>query len=598
MSKSKLFQAIVLFTAATVFVAVTGRPAPSHAAALPSAGKTIGPAASSLPGVRFVHIATSGNIGCGSSQCTYIDHPLLNGNPNAIFVVTQNFNPGGGSSGVYNNHAIGVWYDTGQNKWAIFNQDLVSMPVGAAFNVLIPPAGTNVFVHQATSGNTSGHITYINHSLLNGNPNAIFVVTPNWNPGGGSSGVYNNHAIGVWYDTGQNKWAIFNQDLASMPTNAAFNVVVADSTTAFVHKATSGNIVGSSTFIDHPLLNGNPNAIFVVTANFNPGGGSGTYNNSHFNVYYSSSRNKWAIYDYAGAMPTNAAFNVLLPDTRTDVFTHQATSGNTSGHITYINHSLLNNNPNAIFMVTPNWNPPGSSGVYNNHAIGVWYDTGQNKWAIFNQDTAAMPTNAAFNVLIPPPGANVFVHKATSGNIVGSSTFIDHPLLNGNPNAIFVVTPNWNPGGGGSGVYNNHAIGVWYDSGRSQWAIFNEDSGSILNAAFNVLVLNDLTALPGSKSAFVHTATSGNISSNWTTLNHPLTNGIRPAFVFATHNFNPGGGGSGVYNNHAIGVWYDTGQNKWAIFNQDFVNMPTNAAFNVLVIVRRVYLPLVMRNYP
>ena len=44
---------------------------------------------------------------------------------------------------------------------------------------------------------------------------------------------------------------------------------------------------------------------------------------------------------------------------------------------------------------------------------------------------------------------------------------------------------------------------------------------------------------------------------------------------------NPGGV-CGVYDNHPIGVWYYGG--KWAIFNQDRVAMPVNAAFNVFVL--------------
>ncbi len=95
----------------------------------------------------------------------------------------------------------------------------------------------------------------------------------------------------------------------------------------------------------------------------------------------------------------------------------------------------------------------------NDHPIGVWYDGGANKWAVFNQDLAAMPVGADFNVLIPPTGADAFVHTATAANIAGHYTYIDHPLTNENPNAIVLVTQNWNPGGG-SGTYNDHPIGV------------------------------------------------------------------------------------------------------------------------------------------
>ncbi len=83
----------------------------------------------------------------------------------------------------------------------------------------------------------------------------------------------------------------------------------------------------------------------------------------------------------------------------------------------------------------------------------------------------------------------MFVHRATSENISSNSTYLDHPLINGNPDAILYVTQNWNPGGGG-GTYNNHPVGVWYDAGRKRWAIFNQDRAQMPNrAAFNVVVL-------------------------------------------------------------------------------------------------------------
>ena len=85
----------------------------------------------------FVHVATSGNItaaACDNSQCTEINNPLLNGQANAILIVTQHFQ---NSTEVYNNEPIGVWYNVESGRWNIFNQSKTAMPVGAAFNVLV-----------------------------------------------------------------------------------------------------------------------------------------------------------------------------------------------------------------------------------------------------------------------------------------------------------------------------------------------------------------------------------------------------------------------------------------------------------------------------
>ena len=82
-----------------------------------------------------------------------------------------------------------------------------------------------VFVHRATSENVSANSSYIDDPSTNGNPNAVLTVTQNWNPGG-NGGTYNAHPIGVWYDASAKKWAIANEDRATMPEGAAFNVLV------------------------------------------------------------------------------------------------------------------------------------------------------------------------------------------------------------------------------------------------------------------------------------------------------------------------------------------------------------------------------------
>ncbi len=86
----------------------------------------------------FVHFVAAENISDAFPCTTYVDHPLSNGNPNAILFVTHNWNPLGTSSddGQFNNHPIGVWYDDGpRQQWAIFNEDEAAIDEGVAFNV-------------------------------------------------------------------------------------------------------------------------------------------------------------------------------------------------------------------------------------------------------------------------------------------------------------------------------------------------------------------------------------------------------------------------------------------------------------------------------
>jgi hypothetical protein len=43
------------------------------------------------------------------------------------------------------------------------------------------------------------------------------IVTPNWNPGSATTGVYDTHPIGVFYRNWLERWCIFNQNDAPIP---------------------------------------------------------------------------------------------------------------------------------------------------------------------------------------------------------------------------------------------------------------------------------------------------------------------------------------------------------------------------------------------
>jgi hypothetical protein len=172
--------------------------------------------------VSFIHHATDEN---SRGDYTYINDPSINGDAKAIVLVAPSTDRANAGDGPYD-HNIGVWYEgVNEKKWAIFNQDRIAIPGGAAFEVVIPPASQS-FVHHAGPDNTISNSTYLDNPLTNGEPNAGLSVTQNWNPGGGR-GVYNDHPIGVVYDQDVQKWAIYNQDGTPMLNGAAFNVAVA-----------------------------------------------------------------------------------------------------------------------------------------------------------------------------------------------------------------------------------------------------------------------------------------------------------------------------------------------------------------------------------
>lgn len=152
--------------------------------------------------------AVSGNDGSGS---LYIP-------PTNVAVAATNLNPLKGH-GIY-----------AQSKAANGSVMMSSYTGTGAGNTLqldngfIKVSGTNktAFIHTATSGNTSVHITFLNY--VGAEASDMVMVTPNYNPNGVTAG-YNNHPIGVFWTT-SGSWAIFNQDLAAMPPGTAFNVLV------------------------------------------------------------------------------------------------------------------------------------------------------------------------------------------------------------------------------------------------------------------------------------------------------------------------------------------------------------------------------------
>ena len=171
------------------------------------------------------------------------------------------------------------------------------------------------FVHKAKDKNSRGDYTYISESRINGDANAIVLASPTQVQKKTKVDSYQHH-IGVWYEAGKQKWAIFNEDLAPVPEGATFNVVVPKASASFVHRAKSNNTSGAFTYLDDPLTNGKPDAILSATQNWNPGGGRGVYNDHPIGAVYEARRGKWAIYNKDGApMPEGAAFNITVSPT-------------------------------------------------------------------------------------------------------------------------------------------------------------------------------------------------------------------------------------------------------------------------------------------
>jgi hypothetical protein len=168
-----------------------------------------------------------------------------------------------------------------------------------------------------------------------------------------------------------------------------------------------------------------------------------------------------------------------------------------------------------------------------------------------------------------------FVHAAADANSRGDYTYLAHPRIDGDPEAVVLAVPSPSRGGQAGAAYG-HNIGVWYEPAKERWAIFNQ-------------TLPRCRPAPPSRSSS-HRRTGGSSTAPrsqtpWAT---PPTSTTRSstaspgAEVSVTQNWNPGGG-NGVYNDHPVGVLYDEDVGRWLVYNEDDSRMPEGAAFNVAV---------------
>lgn len=109
---------------------------------------------------NYTQLATGVNT---ASYSLTLNHPLLNNNPKAHVFITAMWNYNKGFFGKYNNHETGVYYNNG--RWSIYNEDLVKMDTGVAFNVLIVPNLTT----SITSNDMNTAITLFPNPIQKGN---------------------------------------------------------------------------------------------------------------------------------------------------------------------------------------------------------------------------------------------------------------------------------------------------------------------------------------------------------------------------------------------------------------------------------------------
>ncbi len=168
---------------------------------------------------KYTHTSTKENIFC-NANCTQLDAPDLNNNPDAIILVTSvlvnglNTNP----------HPIGVYYTN--KSWTIFNLDQTVLPVGSKFNVQYSTKpDRNYFKYSITIGDMrKDGSAYIDHPSLANNPNVKFLLFPSWIPVNG--GAANRYEINIQYDADAGKWFVSNINKKPLFQRIAYNIII------------------------------------------------------------------------------------------------------------------------------------------------------------------------------------------------------------------------------------------------------------------------------------------------------------------------------------------------------------------------------------
>ncbi|GER57972.1 T9SS type A sorting domain-containing protein [Patiriisocius marinus] len=253
----------------------------------------------------------------------------------------------------------------------------------------------------------------------------------------------------------------------------------------FVHTATSENINGNFTIIDHPDLNENPNACLTYNHYFNP---EGVYNNNIDGLWYNSGASKWTIYNenFSEVMVENASFAIYIAD-EGKCFDHIAVPANIFGAETDIDHPELNNsNPGPYTFFSSYYNP---NAIYNPSNYGMNYVSSTNKRSIFSESITTIPEDSAYKILIATSATENDSHTTSVASISGNGSVIDNPYLNNNPNALFVFTHYYGLGGASSEVLLDSPLGIYYDG--SHWSIFREDLGVMPeNVVFDIAIMD------------------------------------------------------------------------------------------------------------
>ncbi|WP_309398696.1 DUF7452 domain-containing protein [Cerasicoccus maritimus] len=248
-------------------------------------------------------------------------------------------------------------------------------------------AALKAFTHETNEENLEGASTLLQHGTADNRPGHLLFVT-------GLHGKPNPHSVRVQYDNIANGWRIINEDNATMPAGARFNVLSVHpaSKKAFLHKVAPSNRDNGKTILSHPSLDFNPNAHIIVTVQDSYAAPTGPLSVS-FNGNY------WVVQREDGKqLPLGTRLNILAVDEGdteslgmtpfvAQADTHTVGIGNTKNNAT----KIQNIDNTAKLFITRKRTQGGKSGP----EIALVYDG--STWNIVNQDLSPLTNGDTYH---------------------------------------------------------------------------------------------------------------------------------------------------------------------------------------------------------
>lgn len=216
------------------------------------------------PSHDLVHLTAADNVFLG---VTVLDHPALNGRPDALPLVTPAYSlPDGRPTGVANLSPVALRYTPGSGRWALVNQRAgVAMPVGQVYHVSVYEAGGEGRALRFRAPDDPAQALGVPVPAGLVAPDEVLLVTPSWWDGAAErarrcdallttpavqDGTYVVSRAGRPIEAGQ----VFHGAALRLGSNV------------IMHVASVASLRGPESEVSHPLLDGRPDAVVQVAA--------------------------------------------------------------------------------------------------------------------------------------------------------------------------------------------------------------------------------------------------------------------------------------------------------------------------------------------